>query len=100
MRPRWYRTPRRTIAMTCSDVKRGVPRSPNHHLNQFGVMWRFDLGRRKIQSNRLRYIAACFRFRLPRRPTARQFGTYCRPTFGNAIKFRNYAELHETVYGA
>jgi len=80
--------------MTCSAVKRGVPRSPNHYLNEFGIMRQFDFRRRKIKPDRLLDIFACFSFRSAGRRTARQFWTHRRPTFGDRIVFKDYTELH------
>lgn len=82
--------------MTCSEVRRGVPRSPNHHLDEFGIMRQFDLGRRKIKPDCLFDILARLCFRFPSRRAARQFRTHRRPTFGNGIIFKDYAELHRT----
>lgn len=88
--------PRRRIAMTPSEVRRGVPRSPNRYLYQFGVLWQFDFGRGKIKPDRLFDILARIGFRFASRCAPRQFRAHGRPAFRNGVIFKDYSELHRT----
>ena len=122
IRPRWYGTitclpvtglrhfwwlpelpailnpPRRRIAMTSSAVRRGVPRSPNHHLDEFGIVRQVNVGRGKIESNGILDIVTCFCFGITRRSAPRQFGAHSRPTLGDGIMFEDHTEFHISVY--
>jgi hypothetical protein len=118
IRPRWYGTitclpvagfrhfwwlpelpailnpPRSRMAMTSSALRRGVPRSPNHHLDEFGILRQVDVGRGEIESNGILDIATCFCFGFACRSASRQFRADRRPALGNWIIFEDNAELH------
>lgn len=75
--------------MIASGVRRGVPRLPNHHLDEFGIVRQVNFGRGKIESNGILDIAACFCFRITGRSAPRQFGADRRPTLGDGIMFEH-----------
>lgn len=80
--------------MISSAVRRGVPRSPNHHLNEFGIVWQVNFGRGKIESNGILDIAACFCFRITGRSAPRQFRADRRPALGDGIMFEHHTKFH------
>jgi len=80
--------------MTSSDVRRGVPRSPNHHLDEFGIVRQFNVGGGKIEPNGILDIFACFYFGITRRSAPRQFRADRRPTLGDGIMFEDHTKLH------
>ena len=80
--------------MTSSDVRRGVPRSPNHHLDEFGIARQVNVGGRKVESNGVLDIVACFCFGITCRSAPRQFRANRRPTLGDGIMFENHTKFH------
>ena len=118
IRPRWYGTitclpvtgfrhfwwlpelpailnpPRRRMPMTSSAVRRGVPRSPNHHLDEFGIARQVNVGGSKVESNGILDIVACFCFGITCRSAPRQFRADRRPTLGDGIMFEDHTEFH------
>ena len=80
--------------MTSSAVRRGVPRSPNHHLDEFGVARQVNVGGGKVESNGLLDIVACFCFGVTCRSAPRQFRANRRPTLGDGIMFEDHTKFY------
>ena len=88
----WKPAPRLPSAR--SAVRRGVPRSPNHHLDELGTVRQVELGWRQIKTDSFPDIPAGFRLRVTGGCAARQFRTHCRVTLRSGIVFENDAKLH------
>src|SRR4051812_18930419 len=86
--------PPRRMAMTSSAVRRGVPRSPNHHLDELGIVRQVNIGGGKIESNGILDIVACFCFGVTCRSAPRQFRADRRPTLGDGIMFEHHTKFH------
>lgn len=51
-------------------MRRGVPRSPNHYLNELGMFRQVEVGWRQVQADRFLNIQARFHLRFTGRSAA------------------------------
>src|ERR1035441_10011263 len=87
------------MLMTWSEVSRGVPRSPNRHLDQFRVLRQFEIGRLQIQFNGFPDVGARFLLGFASRRAAGEFGAHRRVVAGLGIVFQNDSKRHSNSIG-
>jgi len=75
----------------------GVPRSPNHHLNQLCVIGQFDVHRRQIQLNGLANVRAGFLLRVASRRAPGQFWADRRVASHLRVVLQNNSEGHTPI---
>ena len=80
--------------MTSSAFNRGVPRSPNRHLDQFRIVGQVDVGGRKIQRNGFADIRSGFLLRVTGGRASAKFRADSRVTPRDRIKLQNDSESH------
>ena len=62
--------------MTCSEVNRGVPRSPNGHLDQLRIFRQLDFAGRQIEFDCFSDVWAGFLLSFTSRRAAGEFGAH------------------------
>ncbi len=80
--------------MTCSEVNRGVPRSPNGHLDQLRIFRQFNIAGRKIELNGFSDVFAGLLLGFSSGCATGEFGTHGRVITGLGIMFQNDSEGH------
>lgn len=80
--------------MTWSEVSRGVPRSPNRHLDLLRIFRQFDIAGRQIKSDGFPDVGAGFLLCFTSRRAAGEFGAHSRVVTGLGIVFQNDSERH------
>ena len=85
--------------ITWSEVSRGVPRSPNRHLDHFRVLRQFEIGRLQLQFNGFPDVCERFLFGFASRRATGEFGAHRRVVAGHGIMFQNDSERHSNSIG-
>ena len=85
--------------MTWSEVSRGVPRSPNRHLDQFRVLRQFEIGGLEVQFNGFSDVCARFLLGFACGRATGEFGAHRRVVAGLGIVFQNDSERHSNSIG-
>ena len=85
--------------MTWSEVSRGVPRSPNRHLDQLRVLRQFEIGGLQIQFNGFSDVCAGFLLGFASGRATGEFGAHRRVVAGLGIMFQNDSERHSNSIG-
>ena len=87
------------MPITWSEVSRGVPRSPNRHLDQFRVLRQFEIGGLQIQFNGFSNVGAGLLLGFASGRATGEFGAYRRVVAGLGIMFQNDSERHSNSIG-
>jgi hypothetical protein len=87
------------MLITWSEVSRGVPRSPNRHLDQFRVLGQFEIGGLQIQFNGFSDVRAGLLLGFARGRATGEFWAHGRVVTGLGIMFQNDSERHFNSIG-
>src|SRR5260370_42366879 len=80
------------MLITWSEVSRGVPRSPNGHLDQLRIFRQFNIAGRKIELNAFSDVFAGLLLGFSSGSATGEFGTHGRVMTGLRIIFQNDSE--------
>lgn len=73
---------------------RGVPRSPDRHLDEFRIFGNIEWGGFEVQTDRFFDVGSGFRLGIAGGGAAREFGAYGRVGAGFVVIFEDHAEGH------
>jgi hypothetical protein len=85
--------------MTSLEVSRGVPRSPNGHLDQLRVFRQFQIAGRQIELNGFSNVYPRFLLGFSSRRATGKFGANRRVVTGLEIMFQDDSERHSNSIG-